>query len=1327
MSVTTANAAERPPHLLSQPANPNPSFSLPHTQDGRPDMADTADVDMTTSLTLTPLGQNHDREAVDMDIDTALPDGSSDAPDEAEDEAPGARNDAMDTSPDQPRETMANTQTSPTETSTTDQQLSNNSEQNEAQNPQATAEDSPPRIPPQDPPEPTPQEPNTATLATPASPQPTEQQPQEPEGENEESSSEDENMSHSWHEIQEDMSEPDEKELKEIEASGEVGALDHKHWEEKTFVEVKDPEHKPGASGHFEWTVEHFNGTKDNPNKEIVMRSGIHRIGGFDWQIKFYPRGNDSDYVSVYVDNLTVNGRDDPDSKSPPPAPRPSPAKKNAARTSKKAKTKPKTLPKGNTSQEYLKTPLPLLDRTPIPKRRSVAAQISVVMYNPAEPRVHTHHAAQHRFCPQSPDWGWTRYYGPHYEIQFRQRGQRQAMLRNDKLALTAYVRIVDDVTDCLWEHTTAANPWNSFNMTGIRGLKATGSWMPGGNLIAAVSSWLLFKPFRTMLYEAKAPNSFADGYVRPKPMLLAFQRVLYGLRHRDSQPVCLDPIFDAFRWYDISTDIRHLDPLQILDILRTKLQDELNGTRFEGSLTKFFGTPKDKATGRPSYRISSKEHKSIRGAFENGATDIVDPIESPEILQLEIQRQEFDTEQRVWKKVVDKVKLDDYIAHPQGTYVLYGFIAHKDHLQSGEFYSVLRPNGPGTKWFQFLDSKTNNQVHCLTKKQAIDGHEGRSPQNHEKQHSPVAHVVFYIREDVSKLLFHSTAYEDWDVPANVKAVGEAKESDALIDSRLTVSGQDSKSADPLKGLQPQLLRIFDAAKFDKHEGPGFVNVFEYNASTDGVYAIEIQPKWEQKDIQKELAKIVPGVKHPRQCEYYYWYAAGIHQIAHYTSLNAMDDEYENGYANGEYICSTIQARPSAIPILWLYIVPEERLHKAPPEEIMSDAVDQPSQPERATSASLNETENAPNGETGGDTPMSDGGDNAIVDAPAVVVETASNGQNNGSEPPSNADSEMTGIQDHPPTEVTELPDRPASAQSNTSDDDMVFMTEEPESNILFKRFDPSTQRLSAVGSFWLEIKKPIYETVLKLMEWEEGTTFRVYEEVDGLADHAQEVANIAPKSTKTFEQLNLPEIGILIVQKTPSDEGKESLLTQGKFSDPVTYLRHYYLCENFPTLSSGRVILDYFTQEQYDGEILHGLPHGQGTKIYHNNTAYTGTFCLGQRHGHGTMTYSTGDTYTGSWSHGLRSGHGEYLEAATGNKYIGNWKEDKKSGEGTTYWKQHASDERMCRVCWEAVADTAFYDCGHVVACMECAGQVENCPVCRKRVLARLRLYFVA
>jgi hypothetical protein len=68
-----------------------------------------------------------------------------------------------------------------------------------------------------------------------------------------------------WHPINEDRSLPCDDEMKYIESKEEHSALDHKYWEGQTFFELNDPELVPGESGRIEWTVEHFNGTKEKP------------------------------------------------------------------------------------------------------------------------------------------------------------------------------------------------------------------------------------------------------------------------------------------------------------------------------------------------------------------------------------------------------------------------------------------------------------------------------------------------------------------------------------------------------------------------------------------------------------------------------------------------------------------------------------------------------------------------------------------------------------------------------------------------------------------------------------------------------------------------------------------------------------------------------------------------------------------------------------------------------------------------------------------------------------------------------------------------------
>src|ERR1700744_2844264 len=82
------------------------------------------------------------------------------------------------------------------------------------------------------------------------------------------------------------------------------------YWEKRTFTEMENPEYKPGATGRIHWTIDHYNGTKDKPNKELVMYSDKVNVGGYDWHIKFYPRGNDSDYLSVYVECASLLSKD---------------------------------------------------------------------------------------------------------------------------------------------------------------------------------------------------------------------------------------------------------------------------------------------------------------------------------------------------------------------------------------------------------------------------------------------------------------------------------------------------------------------------------------------------------------------------------------------------------------------------------------------------------------------------------------------------------------------------------------------------------------------------------------------------------------------------------------------------------------------------------------------------------------------------------------------------------------------------------------------------------------------------------------------------------
>lgn len=106
-----------------------------------------------------------------------------------------------------------------------------------------------------------------------------------------------------WAHFKPDTSVPDESEMATIEQEDEHSGTDHEHWEKTTFEPFDDPEYVPSDVGRISWTVEGNHGTPEKPNREEIMKSPSVLIGGLYWNIKYYPRGNDgTDYMSVYIE-----------------------------------------------------------------------------------------------------------------------------------------------------------------------------------------------------------------------------------------------------------------------------------------------------------------------------------------------------------------------------------------------------------------------------------------------------------------------------------------------------------------------------------------------------------------------------------------------------------------------------------------------------------------------------------------------------------------------------------------------------------------------------------------------------------------------------------------------------------------------------------------------------------------------------------------------------------------------------------------------------------------------------------------------------------------
>ena len=85
----------------------------------------------------------------------------------------------------------------------------------------------------------------------------------------------------------------------------------------------------------------------------------------------------------------------------------------------------------------------------------------------------------------------------------------------------------------------------------------------------------------------------------------------------------------------------------------------------------------------------------------------------------------------------------------------------------------------------------------------------------------------------------------------------------------------------------------------------------------------------------------------------------------------------------------------------------------------------------------------------------------------------------------------------------------------------------------------------------------------------------------------------------------------------------------------------------------------DEKTQAKYEGEILTGVPGGQGTITFPSGSKYVGEFRDGKRTGQGTMTYSDGGKYEGKWKEGEQHGQGTFT-LIDGTIWAGEFRENK-------------------------------------------------------------------
>ena len=99
--------------------------------------------------------------------------------------------------------------------------------------------------------------------------------------------------------------------------------------------------------------------------------------------------------------------------------------------------------------------------------------QFGLVLWNPNDPTLYTHHTAHHRFTKEEGDWGFTRFVELRRLWSVPWEDSRRPLVENEEANMTAYVRVVKDETGVLWHNF---HHYDSKTETGYVGLKNQGA-----------------------------------------------------------------------------------------------------------------------------------------------------------------------------------------------------------------------------------------------------------------------------------------------------------------------------------------------------------------------------------------------------------------------------------------------------------------------------------------------------------------------------------------------------------------------------------------------------------------------------------------------------------------------------------------------------------------------------------------------------------------------------------------------------------------------------------------------------------------------------------
>jgi len=892
------------------------------------------------------------------------------------------------------------------------------------------------------------------------------------------------------------------------------------------------------------------------------MRSPSVLIDGYYWHIKVYPRGNEgTPLMSVYIECSTspdIGLAADPVGTAQA-AGMPKTGDGLMSSTADNRNTSDgnftnasRPTPSTTNDSNLTETPQAMLSKDqaqPI-KRWEVPAQLLCVAYNPEEPRVLAYDRSDHRFLEESPDWGWRRFHGPWNKLHIRERFQRRALLRNDTLCFTAYIRTIKDDTGALFWHAATGKPsWDHYDRLGLNRLLVGSAGSSAA--VSALSTWLHLCPLSASIDDME--KGIEDNY-RGSSLF----DELDHWRHEfisSAKDVVHETSFESavemVDWYD--TGDCAADVVAFWETLRRILSFEASDVKTIAEARDFFkdilllkqpdaGKQVQQAQDQSGNQVEAVARSQlVEPATVQEAIDLAltyetkddrvwktfdgnnrSVAESPAILQVELHRQKYDTTLRNWKKLTHYIKLDDTIVFGsqnfalKQTYTLFGLVVHSGSLESKDYYSILRPQGPGNRWIKYAGDKAERGVECLTTKQAIAAHEGGKS---AEITAAVAYIVTYVRND----LLSKLAIESRGVSSAAKSPSEA------------TKHQEEPSSEPMDqdDLEDMLtIHVYHSELFEGHANLGVFDWGERGPEDTRILKLDVSTEITPNAIVDAIVKSRQEQSPNKKETYALWFLNSLLNNAAMDSvMRAPQIIPFTDRATDELMkMSGIFYGPLRV---WLHVMPSK-----PDEELQADSNMMETSAILPALDAEDSTQNDENGSMPTNAHPSDVNQTSNIEATSATELAATDQAENAtdssrdetppSEAPTTEDSD-TAMEGNAEVDTGNIPPPPVKPTWN-SHLDRETLGSTDNVYVFLKFFDHDTQILRGVKCFFAKSTAKVGETLRSELSLAKDQLLDVYEE---------KVSSVTrPVSTDSrFVEIAAHSSYILIAQRRPSPQ----------------------------------------------------------------------------------------------------------------------------------------------------------------------------------------------